>query len=85
MKLKKKSEHLLSVENLTNNIVCEFALCTYLLDRCLHEFNVVYVQRKKITVLLYYNNTVHTFKNKNTRKSLKDTFVCHFLFISVYS
>ena len=47
MKLKKKSEYLLSVENLTNNIVCEFALCTYLLDRCLHEFNVVYVQRKK--------------------------------------
>ena len=47
MKLKKKSEYLLSVENLTNNIVCEFALCTYLLDRCLHEFNVVYAQRKK--------------------------------------
>ena len=49
MKLKKKSEYLLSVENLTNNnIVCEFALCTSnLLDRCLHEFKVVYEQRKK--------------------------------------
>ena len=41
---------------------------------CSYEFNVVYVQREKPSY------EVHTFKNKNKRKPLRDNFVYHFLF-----
>ena len=58
-----KEEKRISAENLTgyNDIVCEFALCTYLMESwispgCSYEFNVVYGQREKSQHWLYYNN-----------------------------
>ena len=85
-----KEEKRISVENLTgyNDIVCEFALCTFnLLDRAanfswlLYEFNVVYLRPEKYSIC-YTTTTyeVHAFKNKNKRKLFRDIFVDHFLF-----
>ena len=62
---KTKEEKRISAENLTgyDDIVCEFALCTFnLLDRVANfvwlfiGIQVVYVQQKKSQYLLYYSN-----------------------------
>ena len=82
-----KEEKRISVENLTgyDDIVCEFALCTFnIRDRVvnfswLFKFNVVYVQRQNHSI--YYTTRtyeVHILKNKNKRKSLRDIFVYNF-------
>ena len=82
-----KGEKRISVENLTvyYDIVWGFAHCTLnLLDRVVkfswlfYKFNVVYVQRDKCSIC-YTTRTykVHTFKNKNKRRSLRESFVYH--------
>ena len=70
-----------------DDIVWEFALCTltYLIESwispgCSYEFYVVYVQPDKSQYLSTATYEVHTFKKKNTRKSLRDILDCHFLF-----
>ena len=84
-----KEEKRISVENLMgyNDIVCKLVLWTfYLIESwispgCLYEFNVVYVQQQKSQFfILQPIFEVHTCKNKNKIKSLRDTFVYHFLF-----
>ena len=60
------------------NLLC--VLSAYLIESwispgCSYEFNVVYVQHKQ---------EVHIFKNKNNRKSWRDIFVYHFLFLYLF-
>ena len=85
-----KEEKIISVENLTGygDIVCEFALCTFkLLDR-LVNFPWLFMQircslcaTRKITVCFTTTTYgVHTIKNKNKRKSLRNNCFFHFLF-----
>ena len=90
-----KEENVMTVENLTgyDNIVREFALCTFnLLNQVLnfpwvlYEIKVVYVQQEKYSIC--YNTTtykVQTFKNKNEIKLLRDILFIILSVISVYS
>ena len=77
---------IISVENLTgyDDIVCEFALCTFnLLYRFVNFswlFNVVYMCNERSHSICYTTTTyeVHAIKNQNKIKSLlRDIFVYH--------
>ena len=71
------------------NLLC--VLLIYLIESgippgCSYELNVVYVQWKKY-IVCYTTTTyeVHTFKNKNKKKSWRYIFIYHFLlFIRSY-
>ena len=70
---KAKEEKKISVENLKgcDDIVCEFALCT---------FNLLCVTREITVFVILQQHMKYTFKNKTKKRQLRDIFVDHFLF-----
>ena len=84
-----------SVENVMgyNDIVCKFPLCTFNLvielgisPGCSYELTIVYCNRRNHSICYtIITHKVHTFKNENERKSLRDVLFIIYSFTSVYS
>ena len=87
-KLKKKIEYLwISHRDMITsfaNFHCVLLTClikSWISVGCSYEFSAVYVEREKSQYLLYYSNMFSAALLRiKIKKSLKDIFVCHFLF-----